>query len=69
MDFYQICAEWPTARELAEDLHISVRTVEAWRYNNRVPPRYWNAMLLAAEKRHLNVTINDFVEAAVDAYE
>ena len=69
MDFKEICNLWPTARELSEDMGVPLPTVNNWKARNRVPAKYWRRMLIKADHRHIDVTTEDFIDAAEIAYE
>jgi hypothetical protein len=58
---------WPTARAAAEDIErelppdfhgprVTRDTIIQWRHHNRLPARYWAALVKAGKRRRVGVT-------------
>jgi hypothetical protein len=54
----EIIARWPTQQSIKEDLNLKNReTVAMWYMRNRIPDRYWIALVAAAKKRGAKLTL------------
>lgn len=49
--FPSIISLWPTISSLAEDLGVQYVTAQAMVRRQRIPPRYWNALVAGAQRR------------------
>ncbi|MFZ2869866.1 carph-isopro domain-containing protein [Zavarzinia sp.] len=60
-----IIALWPSAEEFARDLGELGVTVRQWRRRGAIPPRHWNGIARAAQRRGLpGITIQCLADIA-----
>lgn len=64
MTFSDIIARWPSAVALAEDIGESEITVRSWKQRNSIPARHWLSIVRAAQKRKVEVGLEDLAQAA-----
>lgn len=48
--FKEILGRWPQAKDVANDCGVPEGTVRSWRFNNRIPRAYWNALVASAQR-------------------
>lgn len=49
--FAQIISLWPTISALADDIGVQYVTAQAMARRERIPSRYWNALVAGAQRR------------------
>jgi len=52
---------WPKRLDLASDLGTSVDRIHKWVRSNTIPPKYHQALLLAAQRRGFDLSADDLV--------
>ena len=68
MESYRdIIDAWPSRRALAEDLGVDYETVKKWRQRDSIPAAHWPALVKAARRRKVRVTLTLLVDLAADA--
>lgn len=60
----KITSAWPTLRALADDLAIPESRVKMWRHYDRIPARYWAALVDAARLRGITLSVEELAEIA-----
>ena len=48
--FQEIIAQWPSRKDLADDVGVDVAAVRMWNYLNRIPRKHWDAVIVSAAK-------------------
>lgn len=61
--FLPILSRWPSRRELASDLGISIKAVHHWFERDSVPAKYDAALLDAASARNLPLNWRELMDA------
>lgn len=60
----QIIALWPSAEHFAADLSLKYPSYgRVMKMRGRIPDRYWDVLVVAAQRRGINVTKDDLVKA------
>lgn len=59
MDTYRdIIGLWPSLREFADDIGVRYGTAQVMRYRNQLKDEHWQAVVAAASRRGLPVTLD-----------
>lgn len=62
--FIDIIKSWPSVSALAKDIHEKPETVKKWRQRGSIPVSKWDAIRSAAEKRGIEINIEEMIRAA-----
>ena len=55
--FSEIISFWPSVSALSDDLGVPYQTAAAWKQRDSVPAERWPALITAAHKRGLTITL------------
>jgi predicted nucleic acid-binding protein len=61
--FQQIIEQWPSRRDLAEDVGVNLYAVHHWHHRNRIPANYDAALIEAASRRGIALGFEDLALA------
>lgn len=64
MTHSDILKKWPSAPQLAKDVGRPKGTVANWIGRNSIPVKHWPAVVAAAKKRGIKVSLEDLARAA-----
>ena len=64
MNIQSIIDQWPDQVVLAADLGVPAPRVRKWRQRGVIPGEYWAALVSAAARRELGVTLADLALAS-----
>jgi hypothetical protein len=63
-----IYAVWDSnAEAMAADINVPGVTVRQWRNRGNVPPKYWQAIIDAAHRKGVQLSLSQFIPAEVQA--
>lgn len=64
--FQEIIEQWPSRRELAEDVGVNLYAVHHWHNRGRIPARYDADLVRAAKRRKIRLDFADLALARSD---
>ena len=62
--FSEVVERWPTRQDLASDCKVELEAVRKWQERGRIPAYAWRRLLRAADKRSINVSVDDLLRLA-----
>lgn len=59
MSFASLIAQWPTIAALARETGVPYATVKRWKQRATIPSAHWLAVVAAANRRGILISVHD----------